>query len=412
MRSIEIKYSNFDFTNSAYEAAKNAAHIASDEIISAIQSKDPLYKIFSIQYSLEQAKLVESYAQEINENFTDLIVIGMGGAVLNPETLISLCSTKTNTIKIHFLSNTDPIFLGNLLSRIELKNCAILAISNSGQTLETISLVGVIIAEFIKKEITPIGKHFYFITNLHSGSLKNVANKIDATLIEHTANISGRYSGLTNVTTLPAQIAGINVQEYIAGANSVLEDFYNNKSTSQAALSASAIYSMQKPISVSLGYLQQFNVFLEWYSQIIAESLGKDGKGITPIKGLGPNDQHSMLQLYLEGPQDKLYSLFCTKNNHTILSTANFQELGYIANKNLDDINRANFDATLSALNKIGAPTRSIILNALSARTIGELVMHSMLEVIILGHMMQLNPFNQPGVELIKTESTRIIQKA
>jgi len=412
MKSIEIKYSNFDFTNAAYQSAKNAAHTASDEIMTAINSEEPLYKIFSIQDSLKQAKLVEPYAQEINQNFTDLIVIGMGGAVLNPETLISLAANKTNNTKIHFLNNTDPIFLENLLSRIELKNCAILAISNSGQTLETISLVGVMIAEFTKAESANIGKHFYFITNLKSGSLKNVANKIGATLIEHTANISGRYSGLTNVTTLPAQIAAIDVQAYILGANSVLEDFYDNKSESQAALSAAAIHSIQKPIAVNLGYLQQFNVFLEWYSQIIAESLGKGGNGITPIKGLGPNDQHSMLQLYLEGPRDKSYSLFYTKNNYTSLATADLPELGYIANKNLDDINRANFEATLSALKKIGAPTRSIVLDELSASTIGALVMHSMLEVIILGHMMQLNPFNQPGVELIKTESTRIIQES
>lgn len=412
MKSIEIKYSNFNFSNSAYQSANNAAHTASDKIIAAINSNEPLYKIFSTQHALEQAKLVAPYAQQINENFTDLIVIGMGGAVLNPETLISLATPKANKTKIHFLNNTDPVFLGNLLSRIKLKNCAILAISNSGQTLETISLVGVMIAEFTKAEGANIGKHFYFITNLQSGSLKNVANKIGATLIEHTANISGRYSGLTNVTTFPAQVAGIDVQAYISGANSVLEDFYKNKSESQAALSAAAIHSIQKPITVNLGYLQQFNVFLEWYSQIIAESLGKDGNGITPIKGLGPNDQHSMLQLYLEGPRDKSYSLFYTKNNHTTLTTANFQELGYIANKNLDDINRANFEATLSALKKIGAPTRSIVLDELSASTIGALVMHSMLEVIILGHMMQLNPFNQPGVELIKTESTRIIQES
>ena len=412
MKNIEIKYSNFNFTNAAYQSAKNSTYVASNKIIKAIKSKELLYQIFSIQHALEQAKLVAPYAQEINQTFTDLIVIGMGGAVLNPETLISLSSPKTSKTKLHFLNNTDPIFLENLLSQIELKNCAILAISNSGQTLETISLVGVMIAEFTKTQITNIGKHFYFITNLQSGSLKNVASKIGATLIEHTANISGRYSGLTNVTTLPAQVAGIDVQEYISGANSVLEDFYNNKSESQPALSAAAIYSIQKPISVNLGYSQQFSVFLEWYSQIIAESLGKNGNGITPIKGLGPNDQHSMLQLYLEGPRDKLYSLFYTKNNITTLTTSNLQELGYIANKNLDDINRANFEATLSALNKIGSPTRSIILNKLSARTAGALVMQSMLEVIILGHMMQLNPFNQPGVELIKTESTRIIQES
>ena len=412
MQNIEINYSNFDFSNSKDQSAKDLALSSYDQIKTSIEAQEPLYKIFSNKHALEQADEVALHAQEIRDNFTDLIVIGMGGASLNPEALISLSAIKNNKTKVHFLNNTDPLFLQNLLAKIELKHSAILAISNSGQTLETIALVGVMIAEFEKANIKNPEKHFYFITNLQSGNLKNIATKINATIIEHTANISGRYSGLTNVSTLAAQVAGIDVQEYLSGANSVLQDFYNNKSASQAALSAAAIYSAKKPISVNIGYLQRFNVFLEWYSQIIAESLGKDGNGITPIKGLGPNDQHSMLQLYLDGPKDKLYSLFSTKDKHTALVTSNLPELGYIASKQLDDINKANFEATFNALNKVGAPTRKIILNDLSARTIGSLVMHSMLEVIILGHMMQLNPFNQPGVELIKTESTRIVQEA
>ena len=148
----------------------------------------------------------------------------------------------------------------------------------------------------------------------------------------------------------------------------------------------------------------------QWYSQIIAESLGKDNKGITPIKGLGPNDQHSMLQLYLDGPKDKVFSLFYTRNDNTAYKSCNLKELNYIAGKNLQNINRANFEATLHALIKTGAPTRSIILHELSVKNVGSLVMHSMLETIILGHIMQLNPFNQPGVEFIKKESMRIIQ--
>ena len=407
---IEIKYSNFDFTSAAYKSAKSAAKIAAAQITESIESESPLYKIFSGKHASEQAESCAPYAKEINRDFSDLIVIGMGGAVLNPETVTSLLAQNNNSTQLHFLNNTDPFFLQNLLSKISLKNCAVLAISNSGQTLETISLVGVMISEFEKASISDIGKHFYFITNLQAGILKNVAGKIGATLIKHTEKISGRYSGLTNVTTLVAQIAGIDVKEYLAGAQLVLDDFRKYQDDSQTALSAAALYSTGKPITVNIGYLQQFGIFLEWYSQIIAESLGKDGKGITPIKGLGPNDQHSMLQLYLDGPQDKIYSLFYTHNDGTAYRSCELEELNYIAGKNLQNINSANFEATLHALTGTGAPTRSIILQELSAQNVGSLVMHSMLEVIILGYMMQLNPFDQPGIELIKKESMRIVQ--
>ncbi len=409
MDNIEIKYSNIDLDSTDYTSAKNNALEASEKIRDLIHSEDPAYKIFSNKHALEQANISSSYAKQIRNNFSDLIVIAMGGASLNPATLISLCSKKNEKTKIHFLNNTDPLFLENLLSKIELKNTAILAISNSGQTLETISLVGVMINQYKKENIPNFGKYFYFITNLESGSLKNIANQIDATLIEHTKSVSGRYSGLTNVSTLAAQVAGINVEEYLSGADLALQDFYSNKLDNIATLSAAAIYSTNLPIMVNIGYLQKFDIFLEWYSQIIAESLGKDGKGITPIRGLGPNDQHSMFQLYLNGPVDKFYSLFYAKNVKSDLVTYGFEGVNYTAKKQLSDINAANFEATFRALNKIKAPVRRILLEDFSAKTIGCFAVQSMLEIIILGRIMQINPFNQPGVEFIKTESRRII---
>jgi glucose-6-phosphate isomerase len=408
MRNIDIKYLNFDSGITDSQASKYASH----KILESIKAEHSLYKIFSYDHAKEQAKACSIYAQEINKNFSDLIVIGMGGATLNPKTLTSIVANVNRSTQLHFLNNTDSLFLQKLLAKISLKDCAVLAISNSGETLETISLVGVIISEFEKAAVDDIAKHFYFITNSRSGILKNIANKIGATLIEHTANISGRYSGLTNVSTFVGQIAGINIGEYLDGAKSVLDDFRQNKEESQPALSAATIYNSGKCIMANMGYLQQFSAFLEWYSQIIAESLGKDGKGISPIKGLGPNDQHSMLQLYLDGPQDKIYSLFYVENlDSNKFKTCRYEELGFLANKTLQDINKANFEATTHALKSRGAPIRQIILKDLSAKTAGSLIAHSMLEIVILGHLMQLNPFNQPGVELIKKESTRIVAK-
>ena len=406
---LEIEYSNFNDNSSLQKETA----IAAEKISSSIKEKQSYYKIFDIDYAKEQAKLCIPYAKEINNNYTDLIVIAMGGAMLNPATVIELSNKHDSATKIHFLYSTDPLVLQNLLSKMLLKNCAILAVSNSGETLETIALVGAMIAEFEKAGITDLGKRFYFITNLLEGKLYKIAKKINATILPHTEKISGRYSGLTNVTSFAAQVAGIDMDQYLYGANLVINDFLEQKENSQSAISAANIFNAAKPMMINIGYLQQFDSYLEWYSQIISESLGKDGQGITPVRGLGPNDQHSMLQLYLDGPKDKLYSLFYIKESSQNLpeyNTCSLEELDYISNKSLTDIHSANFEATKQALINRDLPVRSIVIKDLSSSTIGGLVAYSMLEVIILGHIMQINPFNQPGVELIKTKSRQIVQ--
>ncbi len=408
---INISYTNFNVVPEIYKIAQFAAKEASSKITLAIdQGQDDAYKVFCTNTARKQIKNSKEIVDRIKNNFKDLIVIGMGGSVLNPESLINLNANNLNSkIKVHFLNNTDPIYFRKLLSTISLTNCAVLAISNSGQTLETNALVGAMISEFEKNNIKLIGNRFFFITKSDSGILSEIAARISATLIEHMPNISGRFSSLTNVTTLAAAVSGVEVEDYIDGAEEAIEDFLCNPESNEAVRSAAAIFSTKKPIMVNIGYLQQFSSYLEWYSQIIAESLGKNGGGITPLRGLGPNDQHSMLQLYLDGPQDKAFTIFYVQSLNDATKTCSFEEWGYIAEKSLSDINAANFLATESALISKDLPTRTILLRDLSPRSIGSLVAHSMLEIVTLSHMMNINPFNQPGVEFIKTKSMQLV---
>ena len=408
---INVSYTNFNVVSEAYKIAQFAAKEVSSKITLELgQGQDDKYKIFCTNNARKQIKDSKEIVNRIKDNFKDLIVIGMGGSVLNPEALINLNSNNLNSrTKVHFLNNTDPIYFRKLLSTISLINCAVLAISNSGQTLETNALVGAMISEFEKNNIKSIGNRFFFITKPDSGILSEIAARISATLIEHMPNISGRFSSLTNVTTLAAAVAGVEVEDYIDGAEGVIKDFLYNQESNEAVYSAAAIFSTKKPIMVNIGYLQQFSSYLEWYSQIIAESLGKNGGGLTPLRGLGPNDQHSMLQLYLEGPQDKIYSLFYVEDLKDTPKVCSFKELSYIAEKSLSDINTANFLATESVLVNKQFPIRTILLKDLSSRSIGSLVAHSMLEIVILSHMMNINPFNQPAVEFIKTKSMQLV---
>lgn len=408
---LMLEYNNFDFNSPTFQKSEQTAISAAELIIDSIKSESPYYNIFSIGLSRSMANSCHDYANEIKSSFSDLIVIGMGGAVLNPQFLVNLCHYNQSNINMHFLHNTDPFYLQSLLKKVSLKNCAVLAISNSGNTLETNSLVGVMISEYNKAGIEDLGKNFYFITNLKSGILHGIAKKINAKLIAHQEQISGRYSGLSNVTSLIAQIAGIDIKDFFDGAASVIDHFIKEGAKSPPARSAVAIHGAGLELMVNIGYLQSFSVYLEWYSQIIAESLGKSGGGITPIRGLGPNDQHSMMQLYLDGKKDKLYSLFYVDNLPKDFRTSEINELDYMANKVLSDINTANFEATKLALIKSGLPVRTIILEDLSAKSIGQLTAHSMLEIITLCNMFKINPFDQPGVELIKKESKILVQK-
>lgn len=405
----KIEYHNFDFGNSDNQQLAATAKL----IINNIESGDSYYQIFKKQDPLAVVKSLTTIANQI-KNFSDLIVISMGGATLNPEMLVRFLGKKNTSPKIHFLNNTDPAFFADIIDVIDIKNTALLAISNSGQTLETNALFGCVLQEFQKNNITDIGARSYFITHPKNGVLKDIALTIKGTLILHQEGISGRYSGLSSVSLLIGLIAGIDVEAYIAGANSVIDDFYTNQEHSRTVISASSIFSNDKNILVNIGYLQKFEIFLEWYSQIIAESLGKKGKGYTPLRGLGPNDQHSMLQLYLDGPKDKLFSLFYVGDldrNLLDYKTSNLNELGYLADKNLADINLANFSATLDALISQEMPVRNIILQNVSAKSFGAMVCHFMFEIVFIGHLINLNPFNQPGVELIKTRSSALVSK-
>lgn len=413
----EIEYHNFSSrSNSNQSKARLIA--AAKAIITNIDSGNPYYQIFQPQSPDKILKPLIDTANRIRNNFSDLIVISMGGATLNPQMLLEFVERNQNNHKsprIHFLHNTDPWFFDQIMQSVNLSTTAFLAISNSGQTLETNALVGCIAKWYQQNGFTDLASRAFFITDPATGMLKDIATRLAATLLAHPAGISGRYSGLSSVSLFTGMIAGINVEAYLTGAAKVIRDFRDNLDQSKTGIGASSLYSINRNIIVNIGYLQRFAAFLEWYSQIIAESLGKDGKGYTPVRGIGPNDQHSMLQLYLDGPQDKIFSLFhvsknCKSSKLQPFVTAHINELGYLMDRNLSELNWINFEATMMALKSKKLPVRTIIIDELSAENFGALVCHFMLEVVIIGHLIQVNSFNQPGVELVKQYTKELVK--
>jgi glucose-6-phosphate isomerase len=346
----------------------------------------PFYKVLhsgSIDKSLEA---YSSAASNIKQNFDHVIVIGMGGAALNPKSLIKFFPFKKSP-KLYFLDTTDPIKFHLLMSGLDLHRSLFICVSNSGETIETISLLKAVLHKYEETKISNLASHFIFITNPKDNSLKSIADHLGSKILGHPEQISGRYSSFSNVVTFPGLILGLNMAEYLEGATSVLDEFWDKKELSSPAFSASMIWAAGKPALVNIGYLGCFSGYLEWFSQIIAESLGKEDKGFTPINNIAPEVHHSLFQLYLAGPKDKLYSLFYVEN---------------LVDQPLRDLNNNIFSAAALALNEANLPMRQVILKDISERSLGALVAHSIIEVILLGKLLNINPFDQPEVEMIK----------
>lgn len=375
----------------------------------------PSTKYYKILYEIEISKRIaslEELAQSIRSSYKDVIIIAMGGASLNPQSVVAL-RLNNSTPKFHFLDSTDPRKLTQLLSKVRLQDTACLVFSNSGETIETTAGLTILLNIYQKNNLPNIKDHFFFITGSSDNSIRKIANELGSVIIDHEPDISGRYATFTNITLLPGLIAGLNMHAFLAGANSVLKDLRTNHEESIPALAAATLFSAQLPLHITISYLENLSSYLRWYAQIESESLGKKGKGFTPVYGIGPMDQHSMFQLYLDGPGDKLYTFYYVQDNQTnyqALKTLNNFKPEYLANKGLAEINSAMLQASIESLTSKNLPVRTIILNSFAEECMGALMMHSAIETIILGHLMQNNPFDQPEVEYIKTAAKKLLQ--
>lgn len=376
--------------------------------VAATHAQTPYYKVMHRQNHQELIAQCRPLVELISSNFDTHIYIGMGGAILNAMLAYSLMSGADNRQKnTHFISTTDPRkFAEVAASIVDLTTTAFIVLSNSGETIETISIMGAFINEFVRVGAGFSNNFFLCIGVDHPNTLKQFADSHGIKTVEYGTELCGRFSCFSNAFVLPAMLAGLDVHKFFNGANCVLDDFWDNQINSKPVQSALRIYQADKPIIATISYSSYLDKYLEWYRQIVSESLGKNGKGFTPLIGIGPQEQHSMLQLYLDGPRDKFYSFIYIEGTQLPKNpvVANGVFSGHFTeNKSLNQINRALFDATLLCITRSDdMPYHTLEYGNLSERTLGSLLMHSTLEVVFLGLMMDLNPFDQPAVEAIK----------
>ena len=357
------------------------------------------------------------YAGVLRNGTTDVVFLGTGGSSLGGQTLAQLAGYAVPGVgslrdppRIHFMDNLDPESYGTLLQRLPLKTSRFVAVSKSGGTGETL-MQTIAALDAVKAAKLDPHAHFLGITEPakpgKSNGLRAMLGAHKIEMMEHDTGVGGRFSVLTNVGLLPAAVCGLDIGAIRSGAGDALAPVLVGKPPAEVPSAVGAALSVAlapaKPIAVLMAYSDRLALMTKWYVQLWAESLGKDGKGTTPIGALGPVDQHSQLQLYIAGPRDKLFTIVTgAPAGKGPRMTAELSTLGGepdFSGKTIGDLVSAQGRATAETLAKNGCPVRTIHLPQVDERHVGELLMHFMLETIIAAHLLAVDPFDQPAVE-------------
>lgn len=341
------------------------------------------------------------------EGFVTVAVLGIGGSSLGGQALTALRKVTKPFVEFH--DNPDPFAWTRALNRFDLKKTHFIAISKSGGTAETLMQVLTAADALEKVGVKQLKKHFTIITEPHKSALADFADSIGAAKLDHPTGVGGRYSVLTMVGALPGLVMGLNFKQLRAGAQAALEQVLGARTPADApaaigaALHQALAQNNRLATTILWPYTDDLAVFGGWWRQLWAESLGKDGQGSTPVSVLGPVDQHSQLQLFRDGPGNALFTLVSVdtrgKGPAAPKARANALGLKYLAGRKLGDLVDAEARATAQTLFKNGRPVRQIHLAKVDEFHLGALMMHFMLETIIMGKLMNVDPFDQPGVE-------------
>jgi len=355
--------------------------------------------------SSEAWRALEATARRLAHDFERVIVMGIGGSSLGAQTFAAL---KPNP-RLIFLENVDPSGFVRALGEAP-EDAAILAVSKSGETMETLSLLLAAIA-VLERSLRPeqLRRQILVLTQPGDSPLARVAEAKGFERIEHAPDLGGRYSAFSAVGLIPALIAGLDARALVAGAGGVLEALERSTAPSGfapaegAAMAIGLMRTRALALSVLMPYRDALFPFAQWYRQLWAESLGKDGKGSTPIAARGTLDQHSELQLYLAGPADKFFTLIAARSAgegaELPSALAERAGLGYLGGHRLGDVLAAEFEATAEALIAAGRPVRKIEIERLDEEGLGALMMHFMLETVLSARLLGVEPFGQPAVE-------------
>ena len=356
-----------------------------------IKNKNEIINSLTPEYKYGYSK---NLIKKLKKSFIELRVIGMGGSILGLKAIYYFLISKIKK-KIYFIDNLIP----NLEKVKNLKKPLNLIISKSGNTLETISNTNIL----VKKNHKNI-----FITEKKKNYLRILANKLKADVIDHNNFIGGRYSVMSEVGMLPASLLGLNEKKFKQFNNIVK----NKKFINSLILNvANIIFFLKKKKfnSLILNYDENSEDLFKWYQQLVSESLGKKSKGVLPIVSSMPKDNHSLMQLFLDGPNNNFFTFFSVneKKSEKIINSKLLNTHFFLKNKNFDFILNSQRLASEKVFSNKKIPFRSFNILKKDEETLGELFTFFILETILISKSLNVNPYDQPSVELIKLETKR-----
>lgn len=358
-----------------------------------------------------QVLSVKSLADKLNGKFEDIVVLGIGGSALGITCIRDCLLGKYSNFskkRLFVIDNLDTI--SEIENLINLDKTLFIVISKSGTTPETMAQYF-----YFKDKISK--ENFVFITDSNEGELRKIGKNLQINMLDIPVNVGGRFSVLTSVGLFPAAMMGVDIEEMLEGAEEVAKDFENKEFERNIAFQLATIQYLLDweegiRMSVMMPYNSRLFSFADWYRQLLAESIGKDGKGLTPLIALGVTDQHSQLQLYNEGPKDKLFIFIEVEEEDGLkipkIENENFKYLSGVSFGKLMSVEKK---ATEQALTQYEKPNITLKIEKLDAKNLGRLFMLFETSIAFLGEYYRINAFNQPGVELGKKLTKEILSK-
>ena len=387
MLSKNIRFKNFPNKSNNLSIYRSFNELKKDYFKKKIKILLSLSKNYKYNYN---KRIVLKY-----KKFQNFKIIGMGGSILGPKAIYQFLNHK---IKKNFL------FIDNLQTTLNLqgkKKFINLIISKSGNTLETISNSNILITN---------NKINIFITENKKNYLNTLANQMKAEVIEHNNYIGGRYSVLSEVGMLPAELMGLDEKKF-KRLNYLIKNKNFTNNLIQNVASTLNLVKKKKFLSIILNYDCKSENLFSWYQQLIAESLGKKSKGILPLVSTMPKDNHSLMQFYLDGPKKSFFTFFSVseRNSSKINSKNLLKSHSYLRNQNLKKIINSQMLATKHVFSRKKIPFRSFEILKRNEQSLGEIFSFFILETILLGRALKVDPFDQPSVELIKKQTKKIL---
>ena len=325
-------------------------------------------------------------AHNIKDRFSKMIIVGIGGALLNPSMLKSMDIDS----KLIMIDDIIPSNIDYKISELDLKDTAVMVISKSGKSMETIAVYKYLLNKYNNINIDTKDK-FYLLTSNCDSILYKEFLQNNFKILNHLRTVNGRFSYFSNVAIIPAIFCGFDYNLMLNTSKEVIENFKLNPFSSDIILSVNFLIGAHRSIHSMFSYANILNNYLKWYSQISAESIGKQGIGFTPMLSHGPMDQHTVLQLFLDGPKDKFFSMYYYKN-----TTCKADDL------ELSNILEKCYKETISELVSNKVPIRELVIDEFNQEVLSKMIISSVIEIVLYCYALNINPFTQSKVDDLK----------